>query len=252
MEEQNPKAQYDARKEEKEAERTKASRARLFRSVFTWGGTGVLIALSVWGIIALGGSGKSDGTQTAILLDALSSTDRMQGNASAKVVLVEYGDYQCPACAFYEKFTSELVKEFKDDMVFVYRHFPLRNIHMNADLSARVAEAAGAQGKYWEMHELLYKNQKSWERAGNAKEIFTRYAISLGLEKVQFERDIESDVFKAKVQADYESGVRANVQGTPTFFLNGKKIENPQSYAGFRALIEAARLGASTPAPLAP
>lgn len=252
MDEQNTKAQYDARKQEKEAEKARASRVRSLRAVFTWGGVGAVIALSVWGMIVLGGNGGGGSTQTAALLDAISSADRIQGNASSRVVLIEYGDYQCPACAFYEKFTSELVKEFKNEMVFVYRHFPLRNIHMNADLSARAAEAAGMQGAYWEMHTMLYKNQKAWERAGNAKEIFTRYATSLGIDTVQFARDIESAALKAKVQADYESGLRAEVNGTPTFFLNGKKIENPQSYAGFRTLIEAARLDTNTPAPLAP
>jgi len=253
MENQNPKEEYEARKRAKETERTSASRARSFRSMLTWGGTGVFIVLAVWGIVALGGGGSPEGAQTASLVDAVSSKDRIQGDVSAKVVLVEYGDYQCPACAFYEKFTSELVKEFGSKIVFVYRHFPLRNIHANADLSARTAEAVGMQGKYWEMHEMLYKNQKSWERAGNAKEIFTRYAVSLGLDTVQFERDIESNDLKAKVQGDYESGVRAGVNGTPTFFLNGKKIENPSSYQVFSALVSAALGGAAKePAPLAP
>jgi protein-disulfide isomerase len=113
----------------------------------------------------------------------------------------------------------------------------LRQIHKNADLSARASEAAAKQGKFWEMHDMLFDNQEKWAEDNNARNIFEGYASSLELDMEKFKIDIESQDAKDKVQSDFESGRASSVTGTPTFFLNGKKIENPRSSEEFRRLI---------------
>ncbi len=206
------------------------------KSIITWVIVIAVIAGSVGSMLFVGG-GNPAGNQTAILTDSISQTDWFLGKNDAKVVLVEYGDYQCPACAAYHPFTKQIVQEFGDNISFAYRHFPLRSIHKNADITAQAAEAAGKQAKFWEMHDLLYKNQKSWEGASNAEEIVIGYAESLKLNIDQFKIDLNSKAIKDKVENDFQSGLRAKVQGTPTFFVNGKSIQNPLSYDEFRGIL---------------
>lgn len=180
-------------------------------------------------------------TQTASLSNVISSGDWFKGDAAAKVVLVEYGDFQCPACALYHPIVDRLMNEFGDKAQFVYRHFPLREIHANADLASRAAEAAGRQGKFWEMYDKLYQNQTKWAVLTlNAKKNMIDYARSIGLDIAQFEKDIDSDAVKDKVESDYQSGLASGVGGTPTFFLNEKKIQAPGSYDEFVNLIQQA------------
>ncbi|TSC81908.1 MAG: DSBA oxidoreductase [Parcubacteria group bacterium Gr01-1014_20] len=214
----------------------KKSREGNVKSIITWVIVIAVIAGSVGSMLFVGG-GNPTGNQTAILTDSISQTDWFLGKNDAKVVLVEYGDYQCPACAAYHPFTKEIVREFGDSIAFVYRYFPLRSIHKNADITAQAAEAAGKQAKFWEMHDLLYKNQKSWENASNAEEIVIGYAESLGLNLEQFKVDLKSQIVKDKIEGDYQSGLKAQIQGTPTFFVNGKSIQNPLSYDEFRTIL---------------
>ncbi|MEK9173403.1 MAG: thioredoxin domain-containing protein [Patescibacteria group bacterium] len=214
----------------------KKSRQGNVKSIITWVIVIAVVAGSVGSMLFVGG-GNPAGNQTAILTDSISQNDWFLGKNDAKVILVEYGDYQCPACAAYHPFTKQIVQEFGDNISFAYRHFPLRSIHKNADITAQAAEAAGKQAKFWEMHDLLYKNQKSWESANNAEEIVTGYAKSLGLNIDQFKTDLHSKIVKDKVEADFQSGLRAKVQGTPTFFVNGKSIQNPLSYDEFRTIL---------------
>ena len=122
---------------------------------------------------------------------------------------------------------------------FAYRHFPLPQ-HKNAKLAATVAEAAGKQDKFWEMHDLIFQNQSDWSEEKNAAVIFAKYAQDLGFDLAQFQTDIASEEIKAKIENDYKSGVKAGVNSTPTFFLNGKKINNPRNYDEFKNAIEQA------------
>ena len=122
---------------------------------------------------------------------------------------------------------------------FAYRHFPLPQ-HKNAKLAATVAEAAGLQGKFWEMHDLIFQNQSDWSEDKNAAVIFAKYAQDIGLDLARFQTDIASDEIKAKIENDYKSGVKAGVNSTPSFFLNGKKITNPRNYDEFKNAIEQA------------
>jgi protein-disulfide isomerase len=155
-----------------------------------------------------------------------------------KVVLVEYSDFQCPACGMYYPLIKQLKAEFGDRLQVAYKHFPLQKIHKNANLAARVSEAALNQNKFWEMHNVLFEKQKEWSDSGQALSLFTAYALELGLEKEKFLDDIDKNSTYDKVNADYQEGVSFGVAGTPTFFLNGKKIINPRGYDEFKKLIE--------------
>lgn len=157
---------------------------------------------------------------------------------SGEVILVEYSDFECPACALYEPSLKQLLSDLPDKVTLVYRHFPLRNIHPNAQLAAQASEAAQLQGKFWEMHDILFATQKDWEKDANAGEKFASYALQLGLDVEKFNADINSDIVKEKVNSDFEGGVRAGINSTPTFFLNGKKMTNPRNYPEFKSTIE--------------
>lgn len=162
--------------------------------------------------------------------------DHVKGPTDAKVTLVEYGDFQCPGCGTAEPYVRQLVQEYSDRISFVYRNFPLTSIHPNAKAAAAAAEAAGIQGKFWEMHDKLFDNQKEWSSA-SAKDrgaVFEKYAKDLGLDINQFNEDLKG---RAKVEGqtvpnvadkiafDYALGRANNVSETPTFFINGVLID---------------------------
>lgn len=170
------------------------------------------------------------------LIDTLSDSDWLQGNKNAKVVLIEYSDFECPACAYYSKMIDEAVAEFGNHIAFVYRHFPL-SIHKNAEKAAWAAEAAGAQGKFWEMHDRLFTYQNTWTPQVNPEETFRKFANDLGLDVDQFKMDYESRAIRKNVKLDVESAEKNKLDYTPTLFLNGKKLNNPKTYEGFRTLI---------------
>lgn len=162
------------------------------------------------------------------------------GDKNAPVVLIEYGDFECPACAFYAPMLKNLAEEFKNKVVLIYRHFPLKTIHKNALISSYAAEAAGRQGKFWEMFEKIYENQSSWNYLdeNKAKDVFKKYAEELGLDIMQFEFDIVSDTIKQKVENSYREALKLNLTYTPTFFLNQRLIKNPTNYEEFKKIIE--------------
>ncbi|MDD5750011.1 MAG: thioredoxin domain-containing protein [Patescibacteria group bacterium] len=161
-----------------------------------------------------------------------------KGNPEAEVSLIEYSDFQCPACASYYPLLKRLAEEMGDEIKIIYRHFPLSSIHPQADLAAQASEAAGVQGYFWEMHDLLFEKQSEWSGQKNAKDIFIGYGRELGLDIELFSADIDSRAVKKIVSDDKISGNQAFVSGTPTLFLNGEKINNPRSYDQLRQLIQ--------------
>lgn len=158
---------------------------------------------------------------------------------SEKATLVEFGDFQCPACASYAPVVEQVLEEFNEELTFVARHFPLGQ-HRNALSAAYSAEAAGKQGKFWEMYDLLYKNQNDWESSGSVMKIFEDYAEDLGLDIEKFKADADLKEIKDKVQSDYTDGVTLGVSSTPTFFLSGEKLTAPKSVDDFKSLVRAA------------
>lgn len=201
------------------------------------------VLLTIFVIIKLAGSkppaDKTSGQSTSSV-NIISSSDRVLGNKDAKVTLVEYSDFQCPACGAYYPIVKQLNLEFAGRIQFVYRHFPLTQIHANANLAALSAEAAGKQNKFWEMHDIIFENQSKWSGEKNAKDLFVEYAQKLNLDVEKFKNDLDSDEVQEKVANDYQSGIRLGVNATPTFFLNGTKLQNPASYEAFKKLLEEA------------
>lgn len=204
-------------------------------------GKGILIVtiLVVVGAIVWGLNTQSSGSRNVNV--EVTDEDTYLGNKDAKVTLVEYSDFQCPACKAYE----DVIKQVRDayspeDLKFVYRHFPLRSIHPNADIAAQAAEAAGEEGKFWEMKSLLFEKQDEWKDEKDPKGLFGAYAKSLGIDVGKFDEDLKSDDdSKERVEKDYQSGVALDIASTPTFILNGVIIKNPQSVDEFKSLIDA-------------
>ncbi len=135
---------------------------------------------------------------------------------------------------------KKAVQEFGDKIRFSYRHFPLVQIHQNAELAAQAAEAAGLQGKFWEMHDMLFDKQSNWGTIKDAKKFFIQYAGELDLDKAKFESDLASDAVKQKVQNSRSEAARINLGGTPSIFINDKIIDNPGSYDELKNLINGA------------
>lgn len=164
-------------------------------------------------------------------------SDYISGNKKAKVVLVEYSDFQCPACGQYHPLIKQVTQKYNDKIAFVQRHFPLQQ-HKNALAAARAAEAAGKQGKFYPMGDLLFTNQQDWEEEKDPQKLFESYAKQLKLNIDQFKKD-NTDAQDKKIEDDRNSGVALGVNSTPTFFLNGVKLDNPSSLADFSKLIDA-------------
>lgn len=207
------------------------------KTIAFWGISVLVLGGMVFGMVKVASRNSVNSNTPLSLVSALIQGDWVRGNRDAKVIITEYSDFQCPACASYYEVVKMAHKEFGDSVAFVYRHFPLKQIHANAEISALSAEAAGKQGKFWEMHDIIFENQKKWEKEKGAKEIFISYAKELGLNVEQFKQDLDSKEVKSKVDSDYKSGIEAKVNHTPTFFLNGKEIENPRSYEEFKKII---------------
>lgn len=166
-------------------------------------------------------------------------TNHIEGSNQSGVVLIEYGDFQCPACRQYYPVVKQLKETYKDRVVFQFRNFPLVQIHRNAFVASRAAEAADKQGKFWEMHDLLYENQQTWSEASNPNSYFENYAKQLGLDVTKFKQDLASEETNDKINADIQAGQDIGANSTPTFVLNGKKIEkNPGSVEDFNKLID--------------
>jgi protein-disulfide isomerase len=168
------------------------------------------------------------------------AADHAQGPESAPVTLVEYGDYECPYCGAAYPVVKRLQKHYGNRLRFVFRNFPLTNAHPHAELAAETAEFAGAHEKFWEMHDLLYENQ---DRLGIS--LFEQLADSLQLPLDGLAQALQSHQFKSRVRADFSSGARSGVNGTPTFFINGTRYENSPEYPDMLAAIDEALKGHS-------
>jgi protein-disulfide isomerase len=161
--------------------------------------------------------------------------DHAVGPADAPVTLVEYGDYECPDCGNAYPEIKQLIAEFGPRLRFVFRNYPLYSIHPNAGVAAMAAEAAAAQGKFWEMHDVLYEHQKE---LGDTD--LSRLALRAGVEIYKFDADLASERFAKRVAEDFASGQASGVTGTPTFFINGVRYVCGKDYASLKGAIERA------------
>ena len=154
-------------------------------------------------------------------------TNHVKGEGQSGVTLLEYGDFQCPVCQIYFQPLEEVAAKYSKQIFFQFRNLPLTSIHQNAFASARAAEAAGLQGKYWEMHAQLYQNQSSWSNSSNPLEKFKSYAQAIGLDMTKFEKDYASETANDAINADLDAFKKTGQQqSTPTIFIDGKVVEN--------------------------
>lgn len=174
-------------------------------------------------------------------------SNHVKGKLDSKVTLVEYGDFQCPVCGSYYPTVTQLVEKYQDRIKFQFRNLPLSQIHQNAFAAARAAEAAGEQGKYWEMYDVLFANQPSWSASTSVRTVFKQYASQIGLDTTKYDAAFASDTVNKTINADIaEFKKTKESMATPTFFLNGKKLDLPTlagndgnpSMDKFSALIE--------------
>lgn len=160
-----------------------------------------------------------------------------KGADKSKVTIVEFGDFQCPACGAAHPVVAQVLKEYGDKVTFVFRNFPL-NVHKNAELAAQAAEAAGAQNKFFEMHDKLYENQEKWSEKDKALDIFVEYAKELKLDVDRFKKEVEEKKYKAKIEKDISDGNAAGVNSTPTFYINGVAQAGVMPFDEFKKRIE--------------
>jgi len=150
----------------------------------------------------------------------INEKDHVQGNENAKIELIEYGDYECPYCGEAYPIIKKVQKELGNNLKFIFRNFPLVEMHPFALHAAIASEAAAEQGKFWEMHDILYENQKNLKDSDLIK-----YAEKIDLDVSKFEEDFNSNNIYQKIKEDFDSGVKNEIQGTPAFFINGKPFE---------------------------
>ena len=164
----------------------------------------------------------------------------VRGNPNAPVTLEEFGDFQCPPCGSFASFGEELLKEYDSRLRIVFRNFPLPG-HEHAREAALAAEAAGLQGHFWEMHDVLYREQVFWSYSPNARELFESYAGTIGLNLDQFKKDIDSEKVRERVDSDHALGDSLGIKVTPALYINDQPLDakekNPE---GLRAAINAA------------
>lgn len=206
----------------------------------------ILIAIAAVSIAILGGavfflsrSPAKDQAPGAVVEDSklIKQDSNKTGSDSAKIKIVEFGDFQCPACKVAFPVIEKVREDYKKDLQFVFRHFPLPQ-HQYGFLSAKAAEAAGEQGKFWEYYAKLYENQDTWSDSKNPKEDFISYAKDLGLDVEKFTQTLDSTKFEDKINADRSEGNSLGVNSTPTFYINGQKLEGNFSYQNFQSKID--------------
>ena len=174
-------------------------------------------------------------TASSRLAMPVSERDHQQGPANAPVTLVEYGDYECPYCGRAYPIVKALQDRMGDQLRFVFRNFPLTQIHPYAEHAAEAAEAAGAQGTFWPYHDTLYEHQNAL-----TDNDLIGYATDLGLDVDRFARELEDGAFAERVREDFMSGVRSGVNGTPTFFINGYRYDGSYDYDTLLAALQEA------------
>ena len=164
----------------------------------------------------------------------------IRGNPNAPVTLEEFGDFQCPPCGSFATFSERLLKEYDSRLRIVFRNFPLP-AHEHARDAALAAEAAGLQGRFWEMYDVLYREQVFWSYAPNARQLFESYAGTIGLNLDQFRKDMDGEKAKERLDSDHARGDSLGVKVTPTFFINNQPVEGKDKTPdGVRAAINAA------------
>lgn len=238
MAEKLTKAQKkELRKIEWQEKAKKQEQSAQVKKYSIWAAAIAFIALTIGGLVWLVNS-PAPSTSEKINVAPVSAKDITKGDPKAKAVLIEYADFQCPACASYNPIVTQLLSDFGNKIYYVYRMFPLTNIHPNSHIAAQAAYAALKQGKFFEMDQLLYTNQNDWASQTDPRSIFIEYAKKINLDVTKFQTEMNSNEAKDYVNSSENQATSEGINATPTFILNGVKITNPASYDDFKKLIE--------------
>jgi protein-disulfide isomerase len=214
------------------------------KRIFFWASFVIVLVLIVWGlIVAMNRSANPNGTKLGSPAP-ISAIDHVLGSSDMPVTLIEYSDFQCPACRTYYYLVKRLMSEASTTVRLVYRHFPLPQ-HANAILAAQASEAAGVQGKFWEMFALIFEKHDEWAELADPRLVFYGYADEIGLDQDKFKLDIDSATVKTVIANMQDEGRKLGINQTPTFFVNGKVIDNPSTYDEFKTLIQTATEGSA-------
>jgi protein-disulfide isomerase len=221
----------------------------------------------ILGVVALGGAfllyrqTQGGGAAANTLQQVVMTPEQLQrvpgisqGNANAPLVLMEFADFQCPACGQFARFSKPLVKDFIDNgtVRFVWYDFPLVQLHQNAVLASRAGRCANEQNQFWAYHDLVFTNQSRWSESNDAASHFVEYAEQAGLDRGAFNQCLRSEKYQKEVSESFQLGTTLGVSGTPSLFLNGKRIETPRSRAEWEQLINAELGTSGAPAAAAP
>lgn len=201
--------------------------------------TAVIIIAGIF-LLSKTNPSSSSVSQSQSVIDAnllVRNDSNKEGSKSAKVKLIEFGDFQCPACSAVYPLLKKIKTDYKGKILFVFRNFPLSQ-HKNAKIAAEAAEAAGEQGKYWEMHDKLYENQAQWSENTNPLDIFLVYAKEIEIDTNKFKETIQNNKFAIKIQNDINDGNNLSVNATPTLFINSQKLEGIPSYNQLKNIID--------------
>lgn len=196
----------------------------------------VVVVGAMIGLFMLTNSGDTPAATTENIDTSKLVRENSHKQGTGKVTVVEFGDYQCPSCGQAHPVTKQLKEEYGDKITFVFRHFPLP-MHQNAEAAAQTAEAAAAQGKFWEMNDKLFTTQSEWSDLGNPLDVFTRYASELGLDADRLRTEVEAKQYRDIIAADKADGTDLQVAGTPTFFVDGQQASR-FDYNTLKGMIE--------------
>lgn len=197
-------------------------------------------AIIVVGAFFLGGNSNSEKATPPADLNVLIRPDSHKiSSPNAKVTIVEFGDFQCPACGVSYPVVKQLLSVYKNKIVFVFRQYPLSSVHKNAEVAALASEAAGGQDKFFEMYDLLFENQTKWSESQDPlNSYFVNYAKEIKLDVDKFKKDVNEKTYDAKIKKDQADGNSLGINSTPTFFINGQMQSGGLPYNQFKAKID--------------
>lgn len=229
------------RQHEWKEEAKKAQQNTTFKKYSLWIGGLIIIAIAIIGMFWLvTGTSTTTSPNQPLKVASVASRDLAFGDKNSKAVLIEYADFECPACAEYHTVVDQIVQYYGNKILYVYRMFPLTQIHPNADISAQAAYAAYKQGKFLQYSNLLFNNQSQWAGLTNPTSNFLNYAKSMNLNLDKFKADMTSSDTINYVNASEQEALNEGLDHTPTFILNGNEITNPPTnFNDFKKLIDA-------------
>jgi len=231
MEKLTKKERKELKKLEKLQKMEKENKQKTYKRIAYYIVGLVILGLIIWGVVSVVTTPKEPNSSLNI-----NPNDISTGSATAKANLIEYADFECPACAEYSKFVEQLRTDYPKDLRVAYRFFPLQQ-HKYGMLTAQVAYAASKQEKFWQMYQLLFDNQATWAASDNAQSIFDVYVKQLGLNLDKFHSDENADSTKTLINNSYNQGIDIGITSTPTFYLNGNLI-SPTNFNDFKALVQ--------------